>query len=147
MKTVAAFALVVLLGTLTQPAWADDLMPGTWTGFAVRQNANQNRQPVQLIVKKVPDPYVAWRGGSGELLSVVFQIANQNNQREVSDASLADGRLTFSFLPPDADDTATCVFTLQPKENTYVGDCVNRRITLTPPAPARPTDAKPAEAK
>ena len=147
LYTIGIAALVVASGRLIA---ADDLPLGTWSGFAIRLNGNnQNRQPASLVIKKVPDQHVTWRGGTGELISAVFTVQNQSNQREVSGLALADGRLSFSVTQPDQDETVNCVLTLQPKENTYIGDCMARRITLTPPAPEpiKPADAKPSEAK
>ena len=145
---IIATATITLLAALASPASAQDLPIGTWNGFSVPlAGNNQNRQPFRVIIQKVPDPYVAWRGGSGELLSAVLQVGNnQNNARELSRMSLSDGRLTFSYLDPEQGESQTCVLTLQPKEGTYVGDCVNRRATLNPPAPPTPAaGAKPAD--
>lgn len=131
-------------------ARADDLPLGNWSGFAVRLNtANINRQPRVLAVRKVADPHVAWRGGSGELLSVSFG-QNQNNMNEVSAITLADGRLAFSV--PAGDQVLSCLLLFQPKDNAYVGDCSGAndfRVTLNPPPPpaAKPAAAAPAEAK
>jgi hypothetical protein len=153
MKILTTVVLVACVGVLARTAWAEDLPLGTWTGTALRMRGdNPNRQPVQLIVKKAPDPHVLWRGGSGELISVVFQLGNANNQREVGQIALAAGRLTFSFTQPDTGDLVNCVLALEVKENAYVGDCgagLDRRITLVPPPPAvaKPADAKPADAK
>ena len=144
---VATIITVVL--ALPHPSFAEDVPLGVWTGFGIRLNGNnQNRQPFRLEIKKVPDRYVAWRGGSGELISATLG-QNQNNQFDLSAIALGDGRLTFSFTHPDRQETVTCVLTREPKEGAYVGDCLERRMTLTPPAPApaKPADTKPAEAK
>ena len=144
MRTLTVLAICALVDGV-RPAWADDVPLGTWPGFAIRTTGNnQNRQMAQLIVKKVPDPHILWRGGSAELTSVVFVL--QNQQREVGSISLANGRLTFSFTTTEGEDT-TCALTLDPKEGAYVGECMARRLTLMPPPPAKPGDAKPAEAK
>lgn len=146
MRTLYAIAVVALVVASGQPIAADEVPLGTWSGFAVRLNGNnQNRQPASLVIKKIPDQHVIWRGGTGELTSAVFTVQNQNNQREVSGISLADGRLTFSITQPDQDETASCVLVLEPKDNVYVGECLARRVTLTPPAPppVKPADAKP----
>jgi len=149
--TTAAFLLAVIASS-PQPAAADDLLIGNWTGFARRLDGNnQNRPPRTLIVRKVADPHVVWRGGSGELTSVSFG-PNQNNMAEVSSIALQNGRLTFSYTNPNTDAFATCDLRLEPKDGTYVGNCVGDgewRVTLTPPAPApaKPGAAKPIEAK
>lgn len=147
MRICTALVIVAALaGALPQAALADEVPLGNWTGF--RQNPNNNnRQPRQLTVRKVPDPHVAWRGGSGELMSVSFG-QNQNNMNEVNAISLSDGRLTFSFSSEDQIDVR-CVLLHQPKENTYVGTCTGNSgpVTLSPPAPAKPAAATPAEAK
>lgn len=157
MRIFVTVAVASVLGVFVQPVLADELPLGTWNGFGVRVNgaANQNRQAAALIVKRVPDPHVLWRGGSGELTSVVFQIGNANNpngQREASSVSFGDGRLVFGFANADTGDTVTCALTRDAKEGTYVGDCLggyDRRLTLTPPPPAppKPAEQKPAEAK
>ena len=148
MRVSTAVAIVMLIGAPTA-TWADDIPLGTWSGFGMPLNGNPNRQAASLVVRKGPDPHLVWRGGTGELITAVFQVQNQNNQREVGSITLSDGRLTFSFSDPNQGDTQTCALTLQPREGTYVGDCLNRRITLTPPAPAaaKPAENKPAEAK
>ena len=142
MRTFIAISTVAAVVLLAHPAFAQDLPLGVWTGFGVRlAGNNQNRQPARLEIKKVPDPHVAWRGGSGELIAATFQIQNQNNQFELSSMALAEDRLTFSFTHPDQQETVSCVLIRDPKEGTYVGDCLSRRITLTPPKPA--ADSKP----
>lgn len=147
MRTVHCIGIVAIVMVFAQSSAADEMPLGTWSGFAVRLDGNnQNRQPASLVVKKVPDRSVIWRGGTGELTSAVFFVQNQNNQREVSGIALADGRLTFSITQSDQDETVNCVLTLQPKDNVYVGDCLARRITLAPPV-AAPADAKPPNAK
>jgi hypothetical protein len=98
----------------------------------------------------VSDPHVTWRGGSGELISAVFQLQNANNRFELGSISLTADALSFSFSHPDRQEPVSCMLRLQPKEGTYVGECLNRRITLMPPpppAPAKSAEAKPAEAK
>ena len=150
MRTLYTIGIAVLFVAFGRPVAAEEVPLGTWSGFALRLNGNnQNRQPASLVIKKVPDQHVIWRGGTGELISAVFTVQNQNNQREVSSIALTDGRLSFSVTQPDQDETVNCVLTLQPKDNTYVGECMARRITLTPPAPApvKPADDKPSEAK
>ena len=70
MRTVTVLVIVALFaGAVPESVAAEDVPLGNWTGFAVRlnNNNNQNRQPRVLVVKKVPDPHVAWRGGSGPL--------------------------------------------------------------------------------
>ena len=148
MRTLIVATTLTAVVALAQPSFAEDMALGVWTGFGVRFNGNnQNRQPFRLEIKKVPDPYVAWRGGSGELISATVQV--QNNQFDLSAIALGDGRLTFSFTHPDLAETVNCVLTREPKEGAYVGDCMERRVTLTPPAPAppKPAGAAPAEAK
>ena len=153
MRIFTTLAATVFIGAFSRPALAEDLPVGNWTGFAVRMNANgnQNRQPVALAVRKAPDPHVAWRGGSGELTSLVFgnPANNAANAWEVSGVAFGDGRLTFTFTAPDPGERTDCALLLQPKEGTYVGDCLgggyDRRVTLTPPAPQPAADAvKPA---
>ena len=152
MRLSYALVLTVLVaGAVPRPASADDIALGNWTGFAVRlNNNNANRQPRVLVVKKVPDPHVAWRGGNGELLTIGFG-QNQNNLADVNTISLIDGRLTFSVTGDEQ--PINCVLIFQQKDNNYLGDCIgdNRewRVTLNPPPPAapKPTAAKPAEAK
>lgn len=152
MRTVTVLVLVALFaGAVPESVAAEDVPLGNWTGFAVRlNNNNQNRQPRVLVVKKVPDPHVAWRGGSGELVTIGFG-ANQNNLNEVNSIALSDGRLTFTFAGEER--PVTCVLLFQQKDNNYLGDCIgeNRewRVTLNPPPPAAPKPAatKPAEAK
>ena len=137
-----------MVRALPHPSFAEDMPLGVWTGFGIRVNGNnQNRQPFRLEIKKVVDPYVAWRGGSGELIAAT--LSQNQNQFELNAIALGDGRLTFSFTHPDRQESATCVLTREPKEGAYVGDCLERRMTLTPPAaaPAKPADTKPAEAK
>lgn len=151
MRIVSTLIVAAALAAaFPHEARADELPLGNWNGFAVRLNTgNQNRQPRVLVVRKVADPHVAWRGGSGELLSVSFG-QNQNNMNEVSAIALADGRLTFTV--PVGDQVLTCMLVHQPKENAYVGDCSGAndfRVTLNPPPPPAltPAAATPAEAK
>src|SRR5688572_26016454 len=146
-----AFAFLIA-GVLPQSAAAQAVPLGNWSGFAVRLNSNnQNRQPRILVVKKVPDPHAAWRGGSGELVTISYG-ANQNNLNEIAAIALSDGRLTFSFTG-ESQTTVTCVLLYQQKDNNYVGDCAGEgreeRVTLNPPPPAatKPAAATPAEAK
>jgi hypothetical protein len=149
MRVFTAVTTVMLVGAATA-TWADDVPLGTWNGFGVALSGNNtNRQPASLVVRKGPDPHVLWRGGTGELITAVFQVQNQNNQREIGNITLADGRLTFSFSDPNQGSTQTCTLLLQPKEGAYVGDCLNRRVTLTPPAPAaaKPAESTPAQAR
>src|SRR5688572_29000517 len=151
MRLSRAFILTALIaGAMPRPASADDIALGNWSGFAVRLNSNnQNRQPRVLVVKKVPDPHVAWRGGSGELLTVAFG-QNQNNLADVHTIALNDGRLTFSVTGEEQ--PINCVLIFQPKDNNYLGECIGDRqwrVTLNPPPPAaaKPAAATPAEAK
>jgi hypothetical protein len=149
MKTLAAVAILAVLSV--RPAWADDLPLGDWTGYGLALFGNNaNRQPASLSIKRVSDPHVTWRGGSGELISAVFQLQNVNNRFELGSISLTADALSFSFSHPDRQEPVSCMLRLQPKEGTYVGECLNRRITLMPPpppAPAKSAEAKPAEAK
>ena len=140
-------------GAFPQSLRADEVPLGNWNGFAVRLNANNQNRPTRvLIVRKVADPHVAWRGGSGELTSVSFG-PNQNNLAEVTAISLTDGRLTFSYTSTETQSVVTCALVHQPKENNFVGDCVGDgrdwRVTLNPPPPAtaKPAGAKPTDAK
>ena len=153
MRICDALVIVAAIaGALPASALADEVPLGNWNGFAIRLNReNNNRPPRILVVKKVPDPHVAWRGGSGELTTVSFG-QNQNNLRELSAISLSNGRLTFSYQNPDTQSAVTCVLLYQPKENHYVGDCIGDgdwRVTLNPPPPAaaKPAAPTPAEAK
>ena len=137
MRIVSALIIAAaIVAAFPADARADDIPLGNWNGFAIRLNTgNQNRQPRVLVVRKVADPHVAWRGGSGELLSVSFG-QNQNNMNEVSAITFADGRMTFSV--PVNDQVLTCMLLHQPKDNTYVGDCSGAndfRVTLNPPPP------------
>ena len=153
MRIVNVLVLAALIaGAAPRPAAADEVPLGNWNGFAIRLNANnQNRQPRVLVVKKVPDPHVAWRGGSGELVTIGFGN-NQNTLRGVNSIALSDGRLTFAFGGGD-ERFVTCALVFQQKDNNYVGDCVGDerawRVTLNPPPPAaaKPAETKPAEAK
>lgn len=153
MRITCAIILgAAVASAFPQPVRADEIPLGNWTGFAVRMNSeNQNRQPRTLVVRKVPDPHVAWRGGGGELTSISFG-QNQNNLAEVSAIALSNGRLTFSYNT-ESQNVVTCALVHQPKDNNYVGDCLGDgrdwRVTLNPPPPAaaKPADAKPAEAK
>jgi len=151
MRLSRAFILTALIaGAMHRPASADDIALGNWSGFAVRLNSNnQNRQPRVLVVKKGPDPHVAWRGGSGELLTVAFG-QNQNNLADVHTIALNDGHLTFSVTGEEQ--PINCVLIFQPKDNNYLGECIGDRqwrVTLNPPPPAaaKPAAATPAEAK
>jgi hypothetical protein len=152
MRILPVLLLTGLLCAIAQPVSADDLPLGNWTGSARRLDGNNQNRPARiLVVKKVADPHVLWRGGSGEMTSVSFG-ANQNTMAEVSSITLNDGRLIFTYTQSNLDSVAKCELVLQPKEGTYVGDCTgdgNWRVTLTPPAPApaKPAEAKPAEAK
>jgi hypothetical protein len=150
MKIFAVVAIMAVLTAPARPAWADDLPLGDWTGFGLNLFGNNaNRQPASLAIKKVPDPHVLWRGGSGELTSAVFQVQNVNNRFELGSISLTADALSFSFSHPDRQEPVSCMLRLQPKEGTYVGECLGRRITLMPPSPAppKPAEAKPAAAK
>ena len=148
MRIVSALIIAAaIVAAFPADARADDIPLGNWNGFAIRLNTgNQNRQPRVLVVRKVADPHVAWRGGSGELLSVSFG-QNQNNMNEVSAITFADGRMTFSV--PVNDQVLTCMLLHQPKDNTYVGDCSGAndfRVTLNPPPPPAPKPAADAPA-
>ena len=149
VKTLVLAALIA--GAAPQSAAGQELLFGNWNGTAMRlDNNNQNRQPRVLVVKKVPDPHAAWRGGSGELVTVGFG-ANQNGLADVTAIALSEGRLTFSYV--DGERPVTCVLLFQQKDNNYMGDCNGGdrlwRVTLNPPPPpaAKPADTKPAEAK
>src|SRR5687767_14804725 len=151
MRIVSTLIVAAALAAaFPHEARADELPLGNWNGFAVRSNTgNQNRQPRVLVVRKVADPHVAWRGGSGELLTVAFG-QNQNNLADVNTISLIDGRLTFSVTGEEQ--PINCVLIFQPKDNNYLGECVGDRqwrVTLNPPPPAaaKPAAATPAEAK
>ena len=151
MRIVSALIIAAaIVAVFPGDARADEIPLGNWNGFAIRLNTgNMNRQPRVLVVRRVADPHVAWRGGSGELLSVSFG-QNQNNMNEVSAITFADGRMTFSV--PVNDQVLTCMLRHQPKDNTYVGDCSGAndfRVTLNPPPPPaqKPAAAAPAAAK
>jgi hypothetical protein len=133
-----AIPVVVLVSLASLPAAADDLAVGTWTG-AVRNTPPRNPQPrpVSLIVKKSADPHWRWRGGAKELLGVVFRV--QNAPSEVSAVTFGEGRLSYSFTPPEQDATVLCDLKRQIDGN-YEGECKGadwgvRLITLSPPEP------------
>lgn len=150
VKTLVLAALIA--GAAPQSAAGQELPLGNWNGTAMRlDNNNQNRQPRVLVVKKGPDPHAAWRGGSGELVTVGFG-GNQNNLADVTAIALSDGRLTFSYR--DGEFAVACALLYQQKDNNYLGDCTREdgrpwRVTLNPPAPpaAKPAETKPAAAK
>ena len=146
MRSLARVAIpfVMLAGLMSSPAGADDLAVGTWTG-TVRNTPPRNPQPrpVSLIVKKSADPHWRWRGGAKELMGIVFRV--QQAPSEVSEVTFGDGRLAYSFVPPEQDQSVLCTLKRQ-IDGSYEGDCKGadwgvRLITLSPPdpEPAKPT--------
>jgi len=133
--TVIAAAI---LWCFCPPAAAQDLAVGTWTG--TMRNApprNPQPRPAGLIVKKGLDPHWRWRGGAKELLGVTFRW--QQATAEASNVLFAEGRLSYSFTPPEQDGTVTCDLKRQ-TDGSYGGECKGadwgvRLISLSPPEP------------
>ena len=134
---------VAIACSVCPTALAEQLQVGTWSGTWVvnRGDNNPRERPVTIEVKKTSDPHWRWRSDEQELLDGTFVGAGSGLstvRAQISDVSLDDASLSFSFRMVDA--KVNCRLVLN-SDGDYEGDCGavgaggfrGRHLLLSPP--------------